>query len=84
MGIEPLEIPAQELILAKKWENSMSKSFRQPISMAGDWGREVFAFAIALQNLIRGASQPFAGIIADKMGAGKASSQAPSSIRWVC
>jgi MFS family permease len=45
--------------------------FLQPISMAGGWGREVFAFAIALQNLIWGASQPFAGMIADKVGAGK-------------
>lgn len=29
------------------------------------WGREVFAFAIALQNLIWGLAQPFAGATAD-------------------
>ncbi|HSV30183.1 MAG TPA: MFS transporter, partial [Candidatus Omnitrophota bacterium] len=32
--------------------------FLQPVSMAGGWSREVFAFAIALQNLIWGLSQP--------------------------
>ncbi|MGE5478272.1 MAG: MFS transporter [Bacteroidales bacterium] len=46
--------------------------FLQPVSMAGGWGREVFAFAIALQNLVWGLSQPFAGLIADRIGAGKA------------
>lgn len=46
--------------------------FLQPVSMAGGWGREVFAFAIALQNLVWGISQPFAGLIADRIGAGKA------------
>lgn len=46
--------------------------FLQPISITGGWGREVFAFAIALQNLVWGISQPFAGLIADRIGAGKA------------
>lgn len=45
--------------------------FLQPVSMDGGWGREVFAFAIALQNLIWGVSQPFAGMAADRIGAGK-------------
>lgn len=45
--------------------------FLQPVSMAGGWGREVFAFAIALQNLVWGISQPFAGLLADRIGAGK-------------
>lgn len=45
--------------------------FLQPISMAGGWGREVFAFAIALQNLVWGIAQPFAGVLADRFGAGK-------------
>ncbi len=35
------------------------------------WGREVFAFALALQNLMWGVFQPFAGAIADKWGAGR-------------
>ena len=33
------------------------------------WGREVFAFAIALQNLIWGLTQPFTGALADRFGA---------------
>ena len=45
--------------------------FLQPMSMANGWGREVFAFAIALQNLVWGATQPFAGAIADRFGAGR-------------
>lgn len=43
--------------------------FLQPVSMAQGWGRESFAFAIALQNLIWGISQPFAGMLADRFGA---------------
>lgn len=46
--------------------------FLQPISMDSGWTREVFGFAIALQNLVWGLSQPFAGLIADRIGAGKA------------
>ncbi len=33
------------------------------------WGREVFAFAIALQNLIWGLAQPITGALADRLGA---------------
>ncbi len=43
--------------------------FLQPVSVSQDWGRETFAFAIALQNLVWGASQPFAGTLADRLGA---------------
>jgi MFS family permease len=35
------------------------------------WGREVFALAMALQNLILGAAAPFVGAIADKFGTGR-------------
>ena len=45
--------------------------FLQPVTMAGGWGRETFAFAIALQNLVWGAAQPFAGALADRIGAGR-------------
>ncbi|MCC7253146.1 MFS transporter [Hyphomicrobium sp.] len=44
--------------------------FLQPIILEQDWGREVFAFAIALQNLVWGIAQPFAGLAADRRGAG--------------
>ncbi|MBW4706320.1 MFS transporter [Roseobacter sp. YSTF-M11] len=43
--------------------------FLQPVSMDQGWGRETFAFAIALQNLVWGASQPFTGMVADRYGA---------------
>ncbi len=42
--------------------------FLTPMSNANHWGRDVFAFALALQNLLWGAGQPFAGIIADRFG----------------
>jgi len=45
--------------------------FLQPISLDAGWGREVFAFAIALQNLVWGAAQPFTGMVADRYGAGR-------------
>ena len=42
--------------------------FNVPISEANGWGREVFGFAMALQNLLWGAAQPFAGAFADRFG----------------
>jgi MFS family permease len=45
--------------------------FLQPMSLDHGWGREVFAFALALQNLMWGAAQPFAGLLADTYGAGR-------------
>ncbi len=45
--------------------------FLQPISMDAGWGREVFSLAMAAQNLVWGISQPFAGLAADRFGAGK-------------
>lgn len=44
--------------------------FLQPISFEQGWGREVFGLAIALQNLVWGIAQPFAGMQADRRGAG--------------
>src|SRR5690554_7130204 len=43
--------------------------FLAPMSSEFGWGREVFAFAIALQNLIWGLVQPFTGAVADRFGA---------------
>lgn len=45
--------------------------FLAPMSAEFGWGRGVFALAIALQNLIWGLAQPFAGALADKFGAAK-------------
>jgi MFS family permease len=41
------------------------------MSLEFGWGREVFAFALALQNLIWGLTQPFTGALADRFGAAK-------------
>lgn len=46
--------------------------FLAPMSAANGWGRETFAFAMAIQNLAWGLAQPFAGVFADRYGAGKA------------
>src|SRR3989338_2259449 len=43
--------------------------FLTPMSMEHQWSREVFSFALALQNLMWGATQPFAGWLADRFGA---------------
>lgn len=43
--------------------------FLTPMSSQFGWGREVFSFAIALQNLIWGLAQPITGAIADRFGA---------------
>ncbi len=45
--------------------------FLTPMSAANHWGRDVFAFSLALQNLLWGIGQPLAGIIADRFGAGR-------------
>lgn len=46
--------------------------FLQPMSSEFGWNREAFSFALAIQNLLWGLSQPFAGMIADRYGAVKA------------
>ncbi len=45
--------------------------FLQPMSLDLGWGREVFALAMALQNLIWGVSQPLIGMLADRYGSGR-------------
>jgi len=42
--------------------------FLTPLSQTNNWGRDVFAFAVAIQNLLWGIGQPFAGAIADRFG----------------
>ena len=42
--------------------------FLTPLSNANHWGRDVFAFALALQNLLWGVGQPLYGIIALMFG----------------
>jgi predicted MFS family arabinose efflux permease len=45
--------------------------FLQPITAELHWGRETFALALAVQNLVWGATQPFTGMLADKYGSGR-------------
>jgi MFS family permease len=48
---------------------SAAGQFLTPMSLEFGWGREVFSFALAIQNLLWGAFQPFAGGVADRYGA---------------
>lgn len=45
--------------------------FLRPMTMDLGFGREAFAFAIAVQNILWGVGSPIAGAIADKWGPGK-------------
>lgn len=45
--------------------------YLKPMSIDLGWGREIFAFAMAAQNLFWGALQPFAAAIAEKWGSGR-------------
>ena len=42
--------------------------FLTPMTTEFGWSREVFALAIAIQNLVWGIGQPFVGMIADRYG----------------
>ena len=42
--------------------------FLEPMTVARDWNREIYGFAMALQNLFWGLSLPFAGALADRFG----------------
>src|SRR3954462_14651802 len=43
--------------------------FQLPMITEYGWGRDTFGFAIAVQNLLWGVGQPFAGAVADRFGA---------------
>jgi predicted MFS family arabinose efflux permease len=45
--------------------------FLQPMTSDLHWGRETFALALAVQNLVWGTTQPFAGMLADKYGSAR-------------
>ncbi len=45
--------------------------YLQPMALEYGWGRGIFSFAMAIQNLSWGAFGPFAGAIADRYGAGR-------------
>ena len=43
----------------------------EPMSTQFGWGRETFALSMAIQNLVWGMAQPFAGALADRYGSGR-------------
>jgi MFS family permease len=45
--------------------------FLYPMTSDLHWNRETFSLAFAVQNLVWGLGQPFAGMIADKYGSGR-------------
>src|ERR671915_2059350 len=45
--------------------------FAGPISEGRGWSPEVFALAIAIQNIVWGLGQPFAGAVADRYGSAR-------------
>jgi MFS family permease len=45
--------------------------FQDPMLGTRGWSRETFALALAIQNLMWGLGQPFAGAIADRYGSGR-------------
>lgn len=42
--------------------------FMDPVSLSNGWSRDVFAFAMAVQNLAWGIGQPIGGALADRFG----------------
>ncbi len=45
--------------------------FLAPMTEARGWSREAFALSIAIQNIMWGIGQPFAGAVADRYGSGR-------------
>lgn len=45
--------------------------FLPPMSEAHGWGRGTFSFALAIQNIVWGLSQPGFGMLADRFGVGR-------------
>jgi len=45
--------------------------FTVPVSEAHGWPREIFSFAMAMQNLIWGLATPIAGMLADRYGSAR-------------
>lgn len=58
--------------------------FLGPMSADLDFDRSTFGFAMALQNLLWGAFQPFSGMIADRYGSGRVLVWVLSPMPWAC
>lgn len=76
MSQTPASIPLTRLLLCCAAVLTLSMGIRHgfglwllPITQARGWGRESFALAIAVQNLMWGVAGIFAGMLADRFGA---------------
>lgn len=68
----PLVIVAGCLItLLSFGPRSIMGLFLAPMTEARGWSREIFALSIAIQNIMWGLGQPFAGALADRYGSGR-------------
>lgn len=74
---QPFKVPyliliagAVSVLLAMGLRNSLGL-FQVSLTTDLGWGREIFSLALAMQNLLWGAFQPFASAAADKWGAGR-------------
>jgi MFS family permease len=68
----PIVIAAGCLIaLLSFGPRSIMGLFLAPMTEARGWSREIFALSIAIQNIMWGLGQPFAGAIADRYGSGR-------------
>jgi MFS family permease len=68
-GLAPVLLFAAGIVCVAMGIRHTFGLFLAPMSADHQWGREVFSFAMALQNLVWGAAQPFAGLLADRWGA---------------
>ncbi len=57
------------IALATFGPRSSAGLFQVPMTQEYGWGRDIFSLAIAVQNLLWGVGQPFAGAVADRFGA---------------
>ncbi len=74
-SVEPRRISPEFIVLAGCLvaligfgPRASSGLFQIPMTGEYGWGRDVFGLAIAVQNLLWGVGQPFAGAIADRFG----------------
>jgi predicted MFS family arabinose efflux permease len=56
--------------------------FLVPMTETQGWSREIFALSLAIQNLMWGIGQPFAGAVADRYGTGRVLAFGGLVLRW--
>jgi predicted MFS family arabinose efflux permease len=73
---EPARLSMKQVLICGAMIVTLSMGIRHgfglwlaPITGERGWSRETFAFALAIQNLMWGIAGPFAGALADRMGA---------------